>query len=146
MYPPRITQLIKDLREPGEFDRDDPERCFLWSNGGAYSHFCLADYILANYDVRQLMPPVNGIPAKMMTAGNFLGLNILQIRALFLPHTVKKDWELITRQEVIDLLIDFRESEHIQWHLVTETHMKAGSLQHRNEVHDPKYLQDPLGR
>lgn len=139
MFEPRILQLIADLR--GEtiiswgFQWDNPE--------GKYNHSRLADFIHFEYPTNTtLQSDYKGIPAKMMSAGSYLGLNVIQIRELFLPHTVKAGFESITAEMCAKVLENALTSDRIEWYLVTETHMKMGSLGQTHQAHDPKYLKE----
>jgi hypothetical protein len=137
MYRPRMERLIRDL-EDLEQSESEPT---------PYDHHDLAHTIIALYGewgTKQLkgeIPSYKGIPQEAMTAGTFLGLNVYQIRELFLPHTIKKGWDEITHKELIRVLTHLLETGRVKWELVTPTHLKKGSLGEQNLSFDPRVLE-----
>jgi hypothetical protein len=136
MYRPRMERLIRDFEDLEQTNKPTP-----------YDHHDLASIIIDLYgakgthELKGGIPEYCGIPSNAMSAGTFLGMNVYQIRSLFLPHTVKKDWGQITHQEVMKVLTHLLETGRVKWDLVTPTHLKKGSLGEQNLSFDPKTLE-----
>lgn len=129
MYLPKIQELIEHLREDFE-EKDD------------YNHHKLADYILETFHRVPGLPAYKGLSGEVMTAGSTIGLNVYQIRDLFLPHTLKVDWDQIRLSDIIKVLDDAMITNRIRWDITLPTHRSKGSLAETNQPHDPRWLRE----